>query len=227
MNQPRQGDYIDIHTHGSLESPGICAIENLMAHEGILPAELGSRPCTYGIHPWHLSEDLLTGLLRNVQSVAGSANLVAIGEAGFDKLRGPGMKIQQLAFEAQVKISEEVQKPLFIHCVRAWDELLPAYKRMRPKMPWMIHGFRGSSGLAQQLISKGIYLSLWFDFAMRAESSGLLRSLPPERIFLETDGADIDIRAIYGKVSADLDMEVDELKTVILNNYNTFFNSGR
>jgi Tat protein secretion system quality control protein TatD with DNase activity len=58
---------------------------------------------------------------------------------------------------------------------------------------------------------------------MRPESANLLRSLPADRIFLETDGADIEIRDIYNKVSTDLDLTVDKLKTTIISNYRTFF----
>ncbi len=224
MNYPQPGDYIDIHTHGSVVISGIYAIENLMAHEDRLPGDIPDQPCTYGIHPWHLNERTIDRLTLNVQSVASSPALVAIGEAGFDKLRGPEMKTQARAFEAQVRISEDAGKPLFIHCVRAWDELLPAHKRLRPKMPWLIHGFRGNAELAMQLISKGMYLSFWFDFIVRPESSKLIISLPKERIFLETDGADTEIRTIYEKVADDLGLSVDELKTVILKNFNEFFN---
>lgn len=101
---------------------------------------------------------------------------------------------------------------------------MPAHKRLRPKMPWLIHGFRGNIELALQLLSKGMYLSFWFDFVVRPESSELLRNLPEDRIFLETDGAEVDIRIIYEKVAGDLDKEVAELKDVILNNYYRFFN---
>ncbi len=224
MKHPLPGDYIDIHTHGSVDVPGIFVLENLMAHEVRIPSDLNSLACTYGIHPWHLTADTLAILIERVESVGCSNNLVAFGEAGFDKLRGPGIEIQEKAFEAQVLISEELNKPLFIHCVRAWDELLHAHKRLRPGMPWLIHGFRGSPELALQLLSKGMYLSFWFDFVIRPESAKLLRSLPEERIFLETDGADIDIRSIYKKVAADLGKEEDELVTAILKNYYNFFN---
>jgi TatD DNase family protein len=227
MNHPQAGDYIDIHTHDSGVISGIYAIENLMAHEERTPADNPSQPSTYGIHPWHLNSDNFERLIEKVHSVAGSQSLVAIGEAGFDKLRGPEIGIQATAFRAQVLISEEIRKPLFIHCVRAWDELLPAHKRLRPKMPWLIHGFRGNTELAIQLISKGMYLSFWFDFITRPESSKLVRSLPKERIFLETDGADVDIRAIYDKVAVDLNISVDELKKSLLKNFNIFFNIGK
>jgi TatD DNase family protein len=223
MNYPLPGDYIDIHTHGSTVHTAVFAIENLMAHEYITPGDIPEQPCTYGIHPWHLTRETIDRLIANVHSFASSINLVAIGEAGFDKLRGPDLETQARAFETQVIISEEIRKPLFIHCVRAWDELLPAHKRLRPKMPWMIHGFRGNVELAKQLVSKGMYLSFWFDFVMRPESAQLLGSLPKSRIFLETDGADVDISKIYDKVAIDLTMSVDDLKNVILGNFKEFF----
>jgi len=50
-----------------------------------------------------------------------------------------------------------------------------------------------------------------------------LKSLPREKIFLETDGADVDIKVIYGKVASDLDISIDELKSIILTNFNNFF----
>jgi TatD DNase family protein len=224
MNRPLKGDYIDIHTHDSVTASGVFAIENIMAHEPRLPADMPSRSCTFGIHPWHLEKETIDMLIAKVRKAAPSPNLVAIGEAGFDKLRGPEPEIQIKAFEEQVKISEEIKKPVFIHCVRAWDELLPAHKRLRPKMSWLIHGFRGKPELAQQLIAKGMYLSFWFDFVIRAESSELLRSLPRERIFLETDGAGVNIQVIYKKVADDLVINIEELKTILHANYMSFFN---
>ncbi len=120
-------------------------------------------------------------------------------------------------------ISESLSKPLIIHCVRAWDELLSVHKILKPAMPWMIHGFRGSVKLAEQLLSKGMYLSVWFDFVLRQESSDLLRTLPYNKVFLETDGADVDIRDIYKKVSDDRKISVEELKEIIRSNFNEFF----
>ena len=81
----------------------------------------------------------------------------------------------------------------------------------------------GKKDLALQLIRRGMYLSFWFDFVVRPESSDLLKVLPPERIFLETDGAPVDIRDIYTKVAADLGMSVDKLKEQIMNNYMMLF----
>jgi TatD DNase family protein len=227
MIHPLPGDYIDIHTHGSDPVAGIYAIENLMAHEGRAPADIPFQPCTFGIHPWHLNIASAERLIAGVKSVVSSPNLVAVGEAGFDKLRGPAIDLQEKIFREQVLISEEVGKPLFIHCVRAWDELLPLHKKMRPKMPWLIHGFRGNTELADQLLAKGMYLSFWFDFVLKPESAKLLKNVPKDRILLETDGAEADIRIIYEKVAGDLDMSVGDLKSLILKNMNTFFDVNK
>ena len=227
MNSPQSGDYIDIHTHGRKSEPGVFIIENLMAHENITPGNIQEQACSYGIHPWYLDHKNLDQLLNNVNSVAGYTNLIAIGETGFDKLRGASEELQRRAFEEQISVSEERRKPVVIHCVRAWDELFASYKKLKPLMPWLIHGFRGNIELAGQLLSKGFYLSFWFDFILRPESALLLRSLPKDRIFLETDGADVDIREIYKKVAGDLDISVDELKLVIQENFNSLFTPYR
>ena len=160
---------------------------------------------------------------RALRALANLPEIIAIGEAGFDRLKGPSFEIQREAFEMQIVLSEEIHKPVIIHCVRAWDEILAVHKKLRPKMKWMIHGFRGQTGLANQLLSKGMYLSFWFDFVIRPEASALLKQLPNDRIFFETDGAEIDIRKIYEKVAGDLSLSVDDLKSMILRNFNEFF----
>ena len=220
MYFPQQGDYIDIHVHGGTPASGIFILESLMAHEEKIPANTPGVAYTYGIHPWFLTEDNYKQLLLSVESSVINPEIIAIGEAGFDRLRGPSPELQYSVFEEQVYISEKIKKPIVIHCVRAWEELLAVHKKIRPEMPWLIHGFRGNVELAAQLLSKGMFLSFWFDFVIRPESGSLLRTLPTDRIFLETDGAEVDIRTIYNKVATDLDLPVDELKSIIIKNFN-------
>jgi TatD DNase family protein len=226
MILPRAGDYIDIHNHGGIPSPGMFIVENLMAHEGRMPSETAGMAFSLGIHPWFLNETNISSLLSLVKEMAAGDTLIAIGEAGFDKLKGPSPEIQRKAFEEQAKIAEDVRKPLFIHCVRAWDELLLSHKTVKPHMPWIIHGFRGKKELARQLISRNMYLSFWFDFVIRPESSELIRSLPPEKIFLETDGSDVSIKEIYRKVAEDMGINVTDLITVIHKNFKVVFNNN-
>jgi len=224
MNLPGTDDYIDIHTHGAKPVTGLFSVEVLMAHEARIPEKTPGLAFTYGIHPWYLDESNHNRLLASVIKTAADPLVIAVGETGFDKIKGPSMDLQRKTFEEQIIIAEELKKPVVIHCVRAWDELLKAHKRFHPKLPWLVHGFRGNKDLAMQLISKGMYISFWFEFILKPESSELVGSLPKERIFLETDGAEVDIRDIYNKVSNDLGLELNGLKKLILNNYKVFFN---
>lgn len=223
MNLPQPGDYIDFHNHGASSATGHFSVENLMAHEDRIPDNQSGLAYTIGIHPWHLASENFGRHIDKVARYANHDNIIALGEAGFDKLRGPSVKIQKNAFEEQVKIANEVSKPLYIHCVRAWDELLSEYKRLKPSTPWIIHGFRGKKELAMQLISKGMYISFWFDFILRPEASQLVKSLPEEKIFLESDGSGEDIRTIYTKVADDLGVTVEEMKKLLYSNFKIVF----
>lgn len=224
MNLPGSDDFIDIHNHGASPIEGVFQVETLMAHEGRKPANLPGMAFTCGIHPWNLDETNHGKLIATVIQLTADPMVVAVGEAGFDKIKGPSPELQRKAFEEQIIISEEIKKPVVIHCVRAWEELLRAHKKMKPRLPWMVHGFRGKYDLAMQLISKNMFISFWYDFIIRAESGALVKQLPSDRIFLETDGSGANIRDIYNKVSSDLDIAITELKKIILSNYYNFFN---
>jgi len=223
MNLPKPGDYIDIHNHGASQHNGCFQVENLMTHENRIPDNEDGLAFTIGIHPWFLATENFQQQISVVRQYADHQNIIAIGETGFDRLKGPESSIQQSSFEEQVRIADKVSKPLVIHCVRAWDKLLSENRNLHPSTPWLVHGFRGKKELAMQLISKGMYLSFWFDFIIKSESTPLLKSLPKEKIFLETDGSGTDIVSIYEKVAFDLNLTVLELKNIFYSNYRNLF----
>lgn len=223
MNHPSPGDFIDIHNHGSGTEPGCFSVECLMAHEKREPDFQKGIAYSSGIHPWHLEAPAFDEDLDRVRRQLTHGNVIAAGEAGFDRMRGPGMELQLRAFGEQVKLSERAGKPLFIHCVRAWDHLLAAHRKMKPAQAWIIHGFRGKKELAGQLLSRGMFVSFWFDFVLRPESAMLVKSLPADRIFLETDGSGVGIGEIYRKVSSGMEIDIPALKELMYNNYISVF----
>ncbi len=223
MNLPEPGDYIDIHNHGATPCTNHFQVENLMTHQKRIPDNEKGLVYSIGIHPWFLTSENFKQQIETVIQYADHQNVIALGESGFDRIKGPSFDLQQNAFREHVRLAEKVKKPLFIHCVRAWDDLLSEKRILKPTMPWIIHGFRGSRELALQLLSKGLTLSFWFDFILRPVSSPLLKSLPKEKIFLETDGSNIDIEKLYEKVSADLELSIEELKGIIHNNFVNLF----
>lgn len=169
-----------------------------------------------GVHPWY-SEDA-EPQLKFLKEIAGDPRIVAIGEAGLDKLKGPDLAIQQTIFAQQVELSEQLQKPLIIHCVKAWDELLRIKKMYRPRQPWIIHGYKGKIDLAKQLLSHGFFFSVNDRF-----NADAIRVIPLERLFCETDISEILIGDIYNEVANTLEIPVETLISQIEENVKKVF----
>lgn len=214
--------YYDIHTHQiPFHKEDIAVINRIVSPMGDM--QPGSLPDTvirsYGIHPWYIynvKEQM--DLLRVLVSGSG---VVAIGEAGLDTLAESPMDLQKEVFLAQANLAEETHKPLIIHCVKAWADLIACKKAVKPEMPWIIHGFRGNGELASQLVRLGFYLS----FGDRFNPSAL-RAAWPDFLFLETDDKSIDIRGVYQNVAEALDIPEEKLRIQIAKNVSIFHLNG-
>ena len=214
--------YYDIHTHQMpFHKEDIAIINRIVSRMGDM--QPGSLPDTvirsYGIHPWYIynvKEQM--DLLRVLVSGSG---VVAIGEAGLDTLAESPMDLQKEVFLAQANLAEETHKPLIIHCVKAWADLIACKKAVKPEMPWIIHGFRGNGELASQLVRLGFYLS----FGDRFNPSAL-RAAWPDFLFLETDDKSIDIRGVYQNVAEALDIPEEKLRIQIAKNVSIFHLNG-
>jgi TatD DNase family protein len=219
MNIPLNTDFINFHDHGSITAKGVFSVENILVHEGRTPSSKYGIVNSVGAHPWFLNDDNFELHMLKVKDMACSKNVVAIGETGFDKLKGPSIDLQRKAFEKHFELAEELSKPLIIHCVKAWPEIIEEKKRLKPLTPWVIHGFKGKKELAQELTDKGFYLSAWVEWAIRPVSSDTLNSMPPDRLFIETDGFDIGVEPVYTVVAGYLGITVEKLKAQVFRNY--------
>ncbi len=219
MLSPEKTDYIDIHTHQQKTDPDVFSVRCLLTHQAERPHDYPNVAVSVGAHPWFIEKEKLLATIEDVAISATGSNVVAIGEAGLDKVKGADISTQTIAFEKQAIIANNLMKPLIVHCVKAWDELLAIHAGIKPRTPWIIHGFMGSKEQAGQLIDKGMYLSMWYSFALAERSASLLKWMPLDRLFLETDSSDSDIKDIYAKVAGDLNISVASLKSRIAENY--------
>lgn len=176
---------LDFHSH-HLDAPAGSAIVNLPLEvlSGATPfAPLPHARYSVGIHPWwsSLPPAELAQLQQQLPLWAARDEVVALGECGFDRLRGD-WAVQEQLFPLHVRLSEAYGKPLILHCVRAFDRLLALRKHYRPTQRWVIHGFRGRPALARQLLQADFDLS--FGEHYNAESYALT---PPSRRHIESD----------------------------------------
>ena len=214
--------FINIHTHTLKSGDNLIQIVNL---------EL-ETPCpeqgyySYGIHPWALDkadfqvDEALNKLKENLQQ----PQIIALGEAGLDKMHKASFEQQNKLFERQIDLSEALQKPMILHDVRSHNEIIALRKKHKAKQPWIVHGFSGTEQDVKQLIGQGIYLSV-------GESL-----LHPERkihksfkfidlncLFLETDMAEIGVEKVYEAAANLLEMDLSTLQTRIFANFARLF----
>lgn len=170
------------------------------------------------LHPWDLLQEKLDRQLEWFYSHLSDSRLVAIGETGFDKLKGPQFQVQLFVFKTLARISQEQNLPLIIHNVRSSSELIALKHQLKADNPWIIHGFRGKKELAKDLIRHGFYLSFGIHYQAAA-----LEAVPLDRLFLETDTSDTPIATLYEQIAADYQIPVNQLDEITSQNINSLF----
>jgi TatD DNase family protein len=213
--------FIDIHNHQSqtLCSNNISLLSIDVVSEFVLPE---NNLFSAGIHPWSSDVNEIDWYIYLLRKLISHKNCIAIGECGLDYSKNILKEQQIYAFEKQIEISENVGLPLILHCVKAYDDLLKLKKHYNPKNQWIMHGFNKSKEMAKQLIESGLFLSFGKEI-INSGYSKILIDLPIEKMYLETDAEDIDIVDLYKKVSLIKNIEIEELISVIYNNFKTNF----
>lgn len=206
---------IDIHTHHAAASANTLSIRNLTPND-VTDTDI---PCSIGLHPWHVNSGWAASI-EQLRQASTLSNVFIIGECGLDKLRGEAdIALQQEVFLHHIEISESAAKPLIIHCVKAFDEIIATKKKIRPSQPWIIHGFRGKPQQAQQLLENGFHLS----FGEHFNKDSLTLGYESNRLWLETDESVPDISQIYSLASTALNIPVSELEQRIESNAAALF----
>ena len=218
--------FVDIHTHTAKTDNDLLQIVNLDLGQPY--PEQGYY--SYGIHPWALDnagfkiEEALELLEERLQS----PNVLALGEAGLDKLHKATFERQIELFERQIKLSETLQKPMILHDVRSHNEILALRKKHKAKQPWIVHGFSGTEQDVRQLIGQGIYLSVG-ESLLHPERKiyKSFKFIDLDYLFLETDMAKIGIEKVYEAATKLLEMDLSVLQKRIFANFAALWNTGK
>lgn len=178
------------------------------------------------MHPWFIKHQTIETAFLRLKSCTHHPKILAIGECGLDKCIDTPMSVQIEVFSRQVQLSEELGKPLIIHCVRAFAELLQLKKSLAPTQPWIMHGFTGKPALAAQLIQHDCYISFGKALLQTGSQATLaLQAIPLEQLFLETDAAGVSIDTIYAAAAKIRGIDPINLRRQIHSNFiNVFFN---
>lgn len=185
MMSPR---YFDAHTHDTSAVDALISVA-----PDFIPAE--GHYYSVGIHPWD-TEGLLPADWPAMLARRGAdSDVLAIGETGLDKLKGAPLQRQMDVLREHIAVSERVGKPLILHIVRAFPEIIRLKAEIKPVQPWIVHGFRGKPELARELVRHGFYLSMGEKFN---QDSAL--AVPPGRLLAETDESTLTIDEIASRI---------------------------
>jgi TatD DNase family protein len=207
-------EYIDIHTHHSRQKSGVNSVQSLSLTSDIFLAMPKTKSISVGLHPWFAEIGKLAMYMKYLNVIARQANVKMIGECGLDKLKGGKIEDQLLILKEQIRLAEVLNKPLILHCVKTFDELIAIKEEMKVHVPMIIHGFNKKMELGEQLLNKGFYLSFGAAI-LKTDSSTAKLVQHTDRFFLETDDKDVPIEKIYQQVAILKNSSVEQVKARI------------
>jgi TatD DNase family protein len=187
---------LDIHTH------------NAQTHAQTIE--------TVGIHPWHAN-------FGDIAEVERLASLVdAVGEIGLDYACDVSREEQTTVFRAQLTLAERLEKPVVLHCVRAFEDVMKIVGNYHLEAV-IFHGFIGSTEQAQRAVNQGYYLSFGERTFRSIKSIEALRTTPLSQLFIESDESTTPIEEIYAKIAELRGVEVSELLKATEANFKRIF----
>ncbi len=206
-------DFFDFHHHKRNKSNGIYNLD------------LQKTPPDFyfsaGIHPQDIQPENTDNQFNWLKSVI-NENCFAIGECGLDGLVPIDMKIQEEFFLRQIQLANEFKKPIIIHCVRKFYEVISFRKKTEQAM--IIHGFNKKQSVADDLIKNNFYLSFGKPVLYHLSLQDTLKNVPLDKFFLETDNDDFNIEELYQKVSEIKKISIEQLQQQILENLDSIKN---
>ena len=212
-------EFFNLHTHKFTNRPRVVELVNQY------PWEFDETIPFYsiGIHPWFIVEERLESDIEVLESKLQEPRCLAMGECGLDKRIEVPMELQQLVFEKQLLLAQKYQKPVVIHCVAAFQELIETVKELNITVPILIHGFSKSEQLAKQLLDNGFYISFGKYLLLNKELETVFKSVPNNRFFLETDTVEERIEAVYELAAKYKGISVEEMQKQVNSNFRCVF----
>lgn len=211
--------YINIHSHKQISEKQFF-IENLYKE---FDKVLEPGYYSVGLHPWYLSAESTDAPFTEVKKMSTQPNVLAIGECGLDKVCKTPFDLQVSLFQDHIKLANEIRKPLIIHCVRAYDEVLKLLRENHAEVPVIFHGFNKNKEILKKILDSGFYVS--FGAAVSSiKTAGVFKDVPMDQFFLETDNSPVSIAEVYAAAAAAKNISVETLSLQLNKNLQSVFN---
>ncbi len=212
----------NLHTHTQSGNPDTTEIVNVYPYQSIE----GIKNFSTGIHPWYIDEGVLNSHFAIIEKRLQLYGCLALGECGLDKRIETDFDLQTQILERQLLLAQSYNKPVILHCVAAYDEVIALKNKLNITVPMILHGFSKNSQIARQLLKQGFYLSFGKYLLHNEDLSDVLADVPHDRFFLETDTIDESIEQVYQKAAEAKGTDVQEIEDIVSTNFKTVFKNG-
>jgi TatD DNase family protein len=147
---------------------------------------------SFGIHPWYLDSapenwpDMLRGRLLSMPS--------GVGETGLDfTIEKFSRDMQENFFRAHIRIANELDRPVSIHCRKAWQRLIGILNEECPRCRGLVHSYSGAAEMVPMLESLGLYISFSGAITGSNNKRGCrsVKAVSAGRLLIETDSPDL------------------------------------
>ena len=211
--------FINLHTHKFSNLSDVIEVVNQY------PSEFDASIPNYsiGIHPWYIDKNRLETDLEIIKEKLQLTGCLALGECGLDKRIEIPLDSQISVFKKQLELVKETQKPIVLHCVAAYDEVIAIKKEMKIENPMIIHGFSKNEQVAQTLFKNGFYLSFGKYLLRNPDLEKVFTFAPENQILLETDTIEESIYQVYEKAAVIKGISVEEMKAIVFSNFSKIF----
>ena len=201
---------------------------------------------TIGVHPHHANE-INDEYLNILKEKIANNNPHAIGETGLDFFRNLSTYEEQIfAFEEQIKIAINTNKPLFLHQRDSHDDFIRILRKYSSDInKAVVHCFTGTQEQLDDYLELGCYIGItgWIcDEKRNVELRKTIKNIPLSKLMVETDcpylipkdlptkpknnrNEPCNLNHIVKEISLLLDLNEDEIRKESFKNTLCFFES--
>lgn len=148
----------------------------------------------FGVHPWYVRH-LPPDWYETLELILAAHPAAPVGEIGLDGLKPEIPRdLQRRMLDAQFELAVRLGRPVVLHGVRAWGELVAALKPFVRRMPGFVaHGFSSSADVMRDILALGGYVSLAGSVcnSKATHVRAIAAMVPVDRLLVETDTPDI------------------------------------
>ncbi len=165
--------------------------EGVFAAVGLHPIHTKGKKIKEEINAWRNEREAEEFDYEAYKKLAQEPKVVAIGEMGLDyyhldKGQEEEQKIlQKENFLKQLKLAQELNKPVIVHCREAHNDLIEILKNY--KLAGVLHSFSGRWSQAQEYLEMGFYLGFNGIITFARDYDRVVAEAPLERLLVETD----------------------------------------